>query len=107
MNGDLDAYIDEKKRLIDRFLDENLPVASSPPAKLHEAIRYAVFPGGKRWRPAISLAAAEVVGANPADVLPAACAVELIHCYSLVHDDLPALDDDDYRRGRPSCHRAF
>jgi geranylgeranyl diphosphate synthase type II len=92
---------------LDSELDRLLPAASSPPARLHEAMRYAVFAGGKRLRPALVVAAGELFGASRARLLPGAAAVELVHTYSLIHDDLPALDDDDLRRGRPTLHRAF
>ncbi len=116
------------RALIDAALDSALPNADEPPAGLHEAMRYSVFPGGKRLRPILVLAAAEAVGdpaeaagdpaeaaGNPAEavapssesLLPAACAVELIHTYSLIHDDLPAFDDDDLRRGKPTSHKVF
>jgi geranylgeranyl diphosphate synthase type II len=81
--------------------------AAPCPARLAEAMRYSVLAGGKRLRPALALMAAEASGADPAVALPAACALELVHTYSLIHDDLPAMDDDDLRRGRPSCHTAF
>lgn len=91
-----------------RFLPE---ADSSPealcPARLAEAMRYSVMAGGKRLRPLLALMAAEACGADPVEALPAACALELVHTYSLVHDDLPAMDDDDLRRGRPTCHKAF
>jgi geranylgeranyl pyrophosphate synthase len=88
-------------------LAELLPPVESPPARLHEAMRYAVFAGGKRLRPALVVVAGEMFGAPRAVLLPGAAAVELVHTYSLIHDDLPALDDDDLRRGRPTLHRAF
>ena len=92
---------------VDDALDRSLPSADEPPAKLHEAMRYSVFAGGKRLRPILVLASAQAAG-SPADpVLPAACAVELIHTYSLIHDDLPSFDDDDLRRGKPSNHKVF
>ena len=92
---------------VDRALDEFLPRAGDPPARLHAAMRHLLFPGGKRLRPALALAAAEAVGGEPDAALPAAIAVELVHVYSLVHDDLPCMDDDDERRGRPTVHVAF
>ncbi len=94
-------------KAVDRALDRWLPRAETPPERLHEAIRYAVFGGGKRLRPVIALWACEANGGPAADAMPAACALEMIHTYSLVHDDLPAMDDDDFRRGRPSCHKAY
>jgi geranylgeranyl pyrophosphate synthase len=84
-----------------------LPAASEPSRRLHEAMRYAMAPGGKRLRPVLVLAAARLQGALPADAMPAAVAAECVHAYSLVHDDLPCMDDDDLRRGRPTVHRAF
>ncbi len=104
---DFQAYWDEKRKLIDEALVEYLPQESEPPEIIHRAMRSTVFPGGKRLRPILALAAAEIVGSDSQKVLPTACALELIHTYSLIHDDLPALDNDDYRRGRPSCHKAF
>ncbi len=88
-------------------LDARLPSASTVPARLHEAMRYSVLGGGKRIRPALLFATAKTLGLSEDQVEGAACAIELIHVYSLVHDDLPAMDDDDLRRGRPTCHKAF
>src|SRR5580692_10848006 len=88
-------------------LAARLPQASVVPARLHEAMRYSVLGGGKRIRPALLFATARAVGLSEDEVEAAACAVELVHVYSLVHDDLPAMDDDDLRRGRPTCHKAF
>lgn len=104
---DFQTYGEEKRELIDKALDECLPPESQPPEIIHRAMRYALFPGGKRLRPLLTLAAAEIVGGNSRRVLPTACALELIHAYSLIHDDLPALDNDDCRRGKPSSHKAF
>ncbi|MFQ5416610.1 MAG: polyprenyl synthetase family protein [Myxococcota bacterium] len=104
---DVRAYLLERLPQVDALLDATLPAADEPPAALHAAMRHLVFPSGKRLRPALALAAAEAVGAPCSRALPAAAAVELIHSYSLVHDDLPCMDDDDERRGRPSVHRAF
>jgi geranylgeranyl diphosphate synthase type II len=92
---------------VDRALDAALPRAEDPPERLHAAMRHLIFPGGKRLRPALALAAAEAVGGDPESALPAAVAVELVHVYSLVHDDLPCMDDDVERRGRPTVHVAF
>jgi geranylgeranyl pyrophosphate synthase len=92
---------------VDRALEAALPGASEPPARLHAAMRHLLFPGGKRLRPALALAAAEAVGGDADAALPAAVAVELVHVYSLVHDDLPCMDDDVERRGRPTVHVAF
>jgi geranylgeranyl pyrophosphate synthase len=88
-------------------LEARLPSAELPPKRLHEALRYSVLNGGKRVRPALVYATAATLGVPEANVDGAACAVEFIHAYSLVHDDLPAMDDDDLRRGRPTCHKAF
>jgi geranylgeranyl diphosphate synthase, type II len=92
---------------VDRALDAALPRAEEPPVRLHAAMRHLIFPGGKRLRPALALAAAEAVGGKTSAALPAAVAVELVHVYSLVHDDLPCMDDDVERRGRPTVHVAF
>jgi len=92
---------------IDEALDATLPPESEPPAGLHVAMRYSVLSGGKRLRPILLLAAGEACGAARDELLPAACAVELIHAYSLIHDDLPAFDDDDLRRGKPANHMVF
>lgn len=92
---------------VDRALDRWLPPEKTRPATLHRAMRYAVFAGGKRLRPILCLAAAEACGGKISAALPAACAVECIHTYSLIHDDLPCMDDDDFRRGRPTTHKVF
>ena len=105
---DLPAYLDRRRREIDDFLADWLRArrdADFP--RLWEAMEYALLAGGKRVRPVLALAAAEAVGGDPATVLPFACALEMIHAYSLVHDDLPCMDDDDLRRGRPAAHKAF
>jgi len=93
--------------LVDAELDRLLPPADAPPATLHEAMRYSVFSGGKRLRPAFVLMGCEACNGDTQAALPAACAFEMIHTYSLIHDDLPAMDNDDYRRGRLTCHKAF
>jgi geranylgeranyl diphosphate synthase, type II len=103
----LDPRIGEYARRVDAALERWLPPADQPPARLHAAMRYASLDGGKRLRAALVYAAAEAVGARPEAFDAPACAIELIHAYSLVHDDLPAMDDDDLRRGKPSCHLAF
>jgi geranylgeranyl diphosphate synthase type II len=92
---------------VERALDRWLPAEKTRPATLHRAMRYAVFAGGKRLRPILSLAAAQVCGGKISAALPAACAVECLHTYSLIHDDLPCMDDDDFRRGRPTTHKVF
>jgi geranylgeranyl diphosphate synthase type II len=102
-----DDIVHELSGLIESALDRVLTFGSGAPPRLVDALRYAVFSGGKRVRPILALLAARACGASPQLALPVACAVELVHCYSLVHDDLPAMDNDDYRRGRPTCHRAY
>ncbi len=104
---ELDVFLAESQRRVDRYLDEQLPAASEPPVTLHEAMRYAVFSGGKRLRPALAFGGALAAGKDAACALAVAGAVELVHAYSLVHDDLPAMDDDDERRGRPTVHVRF
>jgi geranylgeranyl diphosphate synthase type II len=104
---DVRAYLLERTPLIDEVLDGAIPPADELPTELHAAMRHLLFPGGKRLRPALAMAAAEAVGGSPECALPVAAAVELIHTYSLVHDDLPCMDDDAERRGRPTVHRVF
>src|SRR6266481_6269104 len=103
----LKAYLRSRQTEIDRALDLYLPKANSKPATLHKAMRYSLFAGGKRLRPILCLAAAETCRGSIRNGLPLACALECIHTYSLVHDDLPSMDDDDFRRGRPTCHKVF
>ena len=103
----LKSYLTARIAEVDAALDGFLPTARLRPATLHGAMRYAVFAGGKRLRPVLCLAAAEACGGSPANALTPACAVELLHTYSLVHDDLPCMDDDDLRRGRPTCHKVY
>ncbi len=100
-------YLASRREDVDKALDRLLPAETAWPTNLHRAIRHSVFAGGKRLRPILCLAAAEVVGATVADVLEPACGLEMIHTYSLIHDDLPALDNDDLRRGVPTCHVVF
>jgi geranylgeranyl diphosphate synthase, type II len=104
---DLKAYLTARAAEVDAALDGFLPQADAWPATIHEAMRYCVFAGGKRLRPVLCLAAAEACGGEIAAALAPACAVEMMHTYSLVHDDLPAMDDDDLRRGRPTCHKVY
>jgi len=104
---DARAYLAERGALVERALEAALPPASEPPQALHAAMRHLVFPGGKRLRPALAFAAAEAVGSPVDAAVPVAAAVELVHTYSLVHDDLPCMDDDAERRGRPTVHVAF
>jgi geranylgeranyl diphosphate synthase type II len=103
----LKAYLSERREAVEAALERFLPSASVANRKLHEAMRYSVFSGGKRLRPILALTAYELAGGEGDAVLAPACATEFIHTYSLIHDDLPAMDDDDTRRGRPSCHKAF
>lgn len=103
----LEQYFKERRALIDRALDERMPLATTRPTVLHEAMRYSVFSGGKRLRPVLCLAACEAVGGNVQDALIPACAIELLHTYTLIHDDLPAMDNDKLRRGKPTCHVKF
>ncbi|MBI4314072.1 MAG: polyprenyl synthetase family protein [Candidatus Omnitrophica bacterium] len=103
----LSAYFKKRQALVNRALERVLPKADAYPNVIHEAMRYGVLGEGKRVRPILALAACEAVGGALEEALPAGCAIELVHAYSLVHDDLPAMDDDDFRRGRPSCHKQF
>ncbi|PYK53010.1 MAG: farnesyl-diphosphate synthase [Verrucomicrobia bacterium] len=103
----LKKYLRTRQKVIDRALDRYLPKTSTKPVTLHKAMRYSLFAGGKRLRPILCLAAAEACRGNVDTALPLACAVECIHTYSLVHDDLPSMDNDDFRRGRPTCHKVF
>ena len=104
---DLEAYLTERRAGVDAALERVLPPESAPPPTVHRAMRYSVLAGGKRLRPTLVIAGAEAVGAPAATVMPTACALEMIHTYSLIHDDLPAMDDDDYRRGRLTSHKVF
>src|SRR5881398_517674 len=103
----LKAYLRSRQKEIDRALDRYLPKPKTKPTTLHRAMRYSLFAGGKRLRPILCLAAAEACGGKISNALPLACALECIHTYSLVHDDLPSMDNDDFRRGRPTCHKVF
>ncbi|HLQ67353.1 MAG TPA: farnesyl diphosphate synthase [Candidatus Limnocylindrales bacterium] len=102
-----EGYLERARRRVDRELDRLLPRASEDPRRLHAAIRYSVFAGGKRLRPALCLLACESVSGACGPALPAAAALEMIHTFSLIHDDLPGMDDDDWRRGRPTNHKVF
>ncbi len=104
---DLSAWVNARAKAVDRALNGFLPKTSTKPATIHQAMRYSLFAGGKRMRPALVLAAAEACGGDPAEALPLACAVECIHTYSLIHDDLPAMDNDDFRRGKPTNHKVY
>jgi geranylgeranyl diphosphate synthase type II len=104
---DLSSWVNARSKSVDAALGRFLPKESVKPATIHKAMRYSLFAGGKRMRPALVLAAAEACGGNDAAAMPLACAVECIHTYSLIHDDLPAMDNDDFRRGKPTNHKVF
>lgn len=104
---DLKFYFKEQSARIDEALDRFLPSETELPHSLHKAMRYSIFAGGKRVRPILMLAACQAVGGDPERAVPAACAMEMVHTYSLIHDDLPAMDDDDFRRGNPTNHKVF
>jgi geranylgeranyl diphosphate synthase type II len=103
----LAEYVVEQQIRVEEALRRLVPPESTPPESIHKAMRYSLFAGGKRIRPILCIAAAQAVSDSPAGIESAACALELIHTYSLIHDDLPALDNDDLRRGRPTCHKVF
>lgn len=104
---DLQAFLASRTEAVNHALDRFLPAAGTRPATIHKAMRYSLFAGGKRMRPALCLAAAAACQGRETDAMPLACAVECIHTYSLVHDDLPAMDNDDYRRGKLTNHKVF
>ena len=104
---DVHAYLNDCSEKVNCALDRLLPSAAVKPTTIHKAMRYSLFAGGKRMRPALSLASAEACGGGVTDAMPLACAVECIHTYSLIHDDLPAMDNDDYRRGKLTNHKVF
>lgn len=104
---DIDRYIQDKRHLVNKALRSYVSKGFSGNSILKKAVLYSLFPGGKRFRPVLTMASSEAVGGKPSDVLPVACSLEFIHTYSLIHDDLPALDNDSLRRGRPSTHVAF
>ena len=110
---DIKKYLQEKKEIVDRALENYLPNRTEKngeadfPTSLRKAMRHGLFSGGKRIRPILSIAAFEAVGGKGDKILPFACGLEMIHTYSLIHDDLPAIDNDDYRRGKPTCHKVF
>jgi len=103
----LSEYMADRQKAVDAALDHAAPPETEDPAVIHKAMRYSLFAGGKRIRPLLAVASAETVSDAPIGVENAACALELVHTYSLIHDDLPALDNDDLRRGRPTCHKVF
>src|SRR5262245_44164648 len=107
MNAELSAFLHRVRPAIDATLGELLPPDTEPPQRIHQAMRYSTMDGGKRIRPALCSAAFTAYQQYLGPILPVAAAVEMIHCYSLIHDDLPAMDDDDFRRGKPSCHKQF
>ncbi|HVP35478.1 MAG TPA: farnesyl diphosphate synthase [Terriglobales bacterium] len=100
-------YIKKKREIVNQALDKYLPDGSREPKSLHKAMRYSVFAGGKRLRPILAIASFEAVGGKGGGILPVACALEMIHTYSLIHDDLPCMDDDDLRRGKPTLHKVY
>jgi geranylgeranyl diphosphate synthase type II len=104
---DIHRYLQEKKEIVDSALERYLPEKEEVTSSLRKAIQYSLFAGGKRIRPILSIASYEAVGGKGESILPFACALEMIHTYSLIHDDLPAIDNDDYRRGKPTCHKVF
>jgi geranylgeranyl diphosphate synthase, type II len=103
----IDHYLQQQQQLIDKTLEHWVPAERVPPETIHKAMRYSLFAGGKRIRPVLCIAAAHAVSDAPTGIENAACSLELIHTYSLIHDDLPALDNDDLRRGRPTNHKVF
>ena len=104
---DLKSYLDERRTFFENALTASFPASEGPAAELIKAMNYSLFAGGKRLRPILCIAGAEAVGGSGQDVLPVACALEMIHSYSLIHDDLPAMDNDDIRRGKPTSHKVF
>ncbi len=106
-NFDLSAYLERTTKAVNAGLERLLPKAATKPSTIHTAMRYSLFAGGKRLRPALCIAAAEACGGDAEAALPYACAVECIHTYSLIHDDLPAMDNDDFRRGKPTNHKVY
>lgn len=107
MDAFLEAYLRDRRRIVEEALFKYLPAENNTPAEIYKAVRYSVFAGGKRIRPILCLAAAEACGGDIASSMPVACALELIHTYSLIHDDLPSMDNDDFRRGKPTCHKVY
>lgn len=107
MSLDIETYLEEKRQTVDRYLEAHLPPVGASPTVLHEAIRYSLLGNGKRLRPILTIAAAESICSPPLAMLPVACAFEFIHTYSLIHDDLPAMDNDDFRRGKPTNHKVY
>lgn len=104
---DIRDYLSSKKQIVDKFLDSYMPPDDAYPQEIHRAMRYSLFAGGKRIRPILSIASFEAIREDSSMILPVACSIELIHTYSLIHDDLPSMDNDDFRRGKPTNHRVF
>src|SRR5256885_3308079 len=104
---DIKTYLEQKRQEVDRFLGSIMPAEDAPPARLHKAMRYSLFAGGKRVRPILAIAACEAICGTSPLIPPLASTLELIHTYSLIHDDLPAMDNDDYRRGKLTNHKVF
>jgi geranylgeranyl diphosphate synthase type II len=104
---DLKQYLEARRLMVEEALEVALPQQDGPESRVVEAMRYSLFAGGKRLRPILCLAASEAVGGETQFAIPAGCALEMIHTYSLIHDDLPAMDDDDLRRGKPTNHKVF
>ncbi|MEM6822677.1 MAG: polyprenyl synthetase family protein, partial [Verrucomicrobiota bacterium] len=104
---DLKGYWKQRQQQFEKHLNKLIPSAKAKPALVHEAMRYSLFAGGKRLRPILVLAAAEALGGKAEDCMPLAATVECIHTYSLIHDDLPCMDDDDLRRGKPTSHKVY
>ena len=104
---EIKRYLEEKKEVIDSALESYFPRHMESPTTIHKAVRHSLFAGGKRIRPVLTIAAFEAAGGRGNEILPYACALEMIHTYSLIHDDLPGIDNDDFRRGKPTCHKVF
>lgn len=104
---DIAEYLERKRVDVDRFLDLAAPPAAVPPTALHESLRYSLMAGGKRVRPILTIATAEALDQTPPGLMPVACSLEFIHTYSLIHDDLPSMDNDDFRRGKPTNHKVY
>lgn len=100
-------YLTHKQTAVDQFLDQVAPPSVTPPTTLHESMRYSLMAGGKRIRPILTIAAAEAIGNDPPGLMAVACSLEFIHTYSLIHDDLPSMDNDDFRRGKPTNHKVY
>ncbi|MEZ5363262.1 MAG: polyprenyl synthetase family protein [Bryobacterales bacterium] len=103
----LDEYLSARRAAVEQALEALVPADTERPSTIHRAMRHSLFAGGKRVRPILFVAAAETLAGDSPDAFAPACSLELIHTYSLIHDDLPALDNDDFRRGRPTCHKVF